>query len=98
MLIRIVRMTFKEEEVDNFLLMFNDKKSFIRHFPGCIHLELQRDFNDPCVFATYSLWNSEEDLNNYRNSELFAQVWAETKAKFADKPVAFSLKKHIQVD
>jgi len=98
MLIRIVRMTFREEEVQPFLTMFDSKKEFIRHFPGCTHLELQKDYSNPCVFATYSLWNSEDDLNNYRHSELFAEVWAETKAKFAAKPVAFSLKKFIQVD
>ena len=98
MLIRIVRMTFKEEEVESFLTMFESKKSFIRNFPGCTHLELQKDYNNPCILATYSLWNSEKDLNSYRHSALFAEVWAETKAKFAAKPVAFSLKKFIQVD
>ena len=97
MLIRIVRMTFREEEVTHFLEMFATKRSFIRNFPGCRHLELQKDYNNPCVFATYSLWDSEEDLNNYRHSELFAEVWAETKSKFAAKPMAFSLKKFIEV-
>ena len=98
MLIRIVRMTFKEEEVENFLAMFESKKQLIRHFPGCTHLELQKDYNNPCVFATYSIWNDESDLNNYRNSELFVEVWAETKAKFAAKPIAFSLREFIKVD
>ncbi len=91
-------MTFREQEVDNFLTMFEAKKAFIRHFPGCNHLELQKDYNDPNIFATYSIWDSQEDLNNYRHSELFAEVWADTKAKFAAKPMAFSLKKFIEVD
>jgi len=98
MLIRVVRMTFRAEERDNFLRLFEQKKEKIRHFPGCTHLELLEDYNDPNVFSTYSYWKDENALNAYRHSELFAAVWADTKSKFAAKPIAFSLKKFIQVD
>ncbi len=98
MLIRVVRMTFRAEEKDNFLRLFDQKKEKIRHFPGCSHLELLKDYNDPNVFSTYSYWEDENALNAYRHSELFAEVWADTKSKFAAKPIAFSLKKFIQVD
>lgn len=98
MLIRVVRMTFRPEERISFLEMFDERKQNIRHFPGCSHLELLEDYNDPNIFSTYSYWENEEALNAYRHSELFAEVWAETKSKFAAKPVAFSLKKFIQVD
>ena len=43
------------------------------------------------MFFTYSYWNSENDLNEYRNSELFAKVWAETKPMFAEKAQAWSV-------
>lgn len=98
MLIRIVRMTFRPEERANFLALFDDVKEKIRHFSGCTHLELLEDYNDPNVFSTYSYWNTETDLNAYRHSDLFAEVWANTKNKFSAKPIAFSSKKYIQVD
>lgn len=98
MLIRVVRMTFRPEERNNFLELFDQCKEKIRHFKGCSHLELLEDYNDPNVFSTYSYWEDEAALNAYRHSELFAEVWANTKSKFAAKPVAFSLKKFIQVD
>lgn len=91
-------MTFKPEEVEPFIALFENTKSRIRHFDGCTHLELMRDYNDPNVFSTYSKWQSVDDLNNYRNSDLFTEVWRATKAKFAEKPVAFSLKQFIKVD
>ncbi|NVK83603.1 MAG: antibiotic biosynthesis monooxygenase [Cytophagia bacterium] len=97
MLIRIVRMTFKPEEVEPFLELFDQTKEKIRHFPGCKHLELMKDYNDPNIFVTYSYWESEEHLNQYRSSPLFGEVWQATKAKFADKPVAFSSKKIVKV-
>ena len=97
MLIRIVRMTFEPSGIENFLTLFDESKDKIRNFPGCTHLELLRDFNEDHIFSTYSIWESEEHLNAYRQSTLFAKVWAATKAGFSDKPIAFSLKKFIEV-
>ncbi len=90
MLIRIVRMTFQEDKIENFLAIFNRSKLLIRGFEGCQHLELLRDKNAPNVMLTYSYWLSEEHLNAYRDSELFKITWAATKVLFSDKPVAFS--------
>ena len=97
MLIRIVRMTFQEEKIEAFLQLFDETKERIRHFEGCHHLELLKDYRAKNIFTTYSKWQDEEALNQYRNSELFAGVWARTKAMFAEKPVAFSLKEYIEV-
>ena len=90
MIIRIVRMTFREDAIDDFLTIFNDSKLQIRSFPGCRHLELHRDADDPRIFCTYSHWESQEDLDTYRNSSLFGEVWPATKRLFDDSPIAFS--------
>ena len=97
MLIRIVKMTFKPEEVDTFLDIFNESKEKIRGFKGCEHLELMVDVNDSDSYSTYSHWQDEVALNDYRNSHLFDGVWARTKVLFAQKPIAFSLKSHAVV-
>ena len=90
MLIRIVRMTFQEDKIGDFLEIFNCSKHLIRSFEGYRHLELLRDKNAHNVMLTYSYWLSEEHLNIYRDSELFKTTWAATKVLFSDKPVAFS--------
>ncbi|SIR13106.1 putative quinol monooxygenase [Pontibacter lucknowensis] len=95
MLIRIVRMTFQPEKTADFLEIFRNSKEKIRAFDGCNHVELLQDLNHPNIYSTYSLWDSEKHLNNYRDSELFGQVWKATKALFADKPQAWS---NVQVD
>ena len=94
MIIRIVRMTFRPEKTEEFLEIFRNSKAKIRAFEGCQHVELLKDLNQPNIYSTYSLWDSEEHLNNYRDSELFGQVWPATKTLFADKPQAWS---HVQV-
>ncbi|GAB4335608.1 MAG: antibiotic biosynthesis monooxygenase [Flammeovirgaceae bacterium] len=90
MLIRIVRMTFQTEKVQDFLEIFENSKEKIRAFEGCQHLELLQDKNAPNVFMTYSYWNDENALEKYRQSELFQTTWNRTKALFSDKPMAFS--------
>jgi len=97
MITRIVRMEFQTDKVEEFLNMFAEIKSQIRHFPGVHHLELHRDLNQENVYYTYSHWTDEAALNAYRHSELFGSVWPRTKAMFAAPPQAFSLLKQVTV-
>ena len=95
MIIRIVKMTFQTEKVSEFHQLFIESKELIRNMPGCSHLELLNDINTPEIFFTYSYWNSENDLNNYRNSEVFANVWSRTKVLFSAKPEAWSVEHKV---
>lgn len=91
MFTRIVKMEFKQENVQDFLDNFETVKKSIRHFPGCEFLELYRDKDNTNIFFTYSKWNTENELENYRNSNLFKEVWAYTKTLFSEKPQAWSV-------
>ena len=84
-------MTFKENEVSNFLKVFESVKSKIRHFEGCQHLELWQEKTNPHILFTYSWWADDVCLENYRQSDLFATTWAQTKILFAAKPEAWSV-------
>lgn len=93
MLVRIVKMSFQPEKIGEFLANFDANKEKIRAFEGCNFLELYRDKNNNNIFFTYSYWNGEAALENYRHSELFKEVWANTKVLFNDKPEAWSVDK-----
>ncbi|UZD24633.1 antibiotic biosynthesis monooxygenase [Algoriphagus halophytocola] len=97
MLIRIVRMTFHQESVDDFIANFDTNKDAIRNFPGCRHLELWQDEHKKNIFTTYSHWESEAHLNQYRDSELFKSIWSYTKTLFSEKAEAWSSKKIREV-
>lgn len=97
MLIRIVKMGFKPEFVNDFIVHFDAHSTLIRQSPGNRHLELWRDQKESNVFFTYSFWESAEDLENYRQSELFQKVWAETKPMFCQKPEAWSVDRMREV-
>ncbi len=91
MIRRIVKMTFREGTEEEFLALFARKEAAIRAFAGCRHLELLRNRHAPNVFFTLSLWDSEEALENYRQSQLFRQTWAQTRALFAARAEAWTL-------
>lgn len=90
MINRIVRLSFNPNQVNEFLTIFENSKIHISNFPGCHGLSLLQDANYSNVYYTYSLWNGLDDLENYRNSDLFKTTWSATKALFNDKPMAFS--------
>ena len=94
MIIRIVKMSFDPEKVNEFLEIFESSKNRIRNSEGCTHLELLNDANHPNVFFTYSHWDNEIYLDNYRRSELFGSVWPETKKLFNASAEAWSVIQH----
>ena len=98
MLVRIVKMSFNPDDIPAFLANFELMKEKIRNSPGNRLLELYRDSNNTNIFFTYSYWDSEADLENYRRSELFYDVWAFKKKLFNAKPEAWSVEKLISLE
>ena len=92
MIIRIVKMTFQSDKTVDFIDLFYSVKEKISSFPGCTGVELLNDIQHSNVYFTYSKWKCEEDLENYRNSELFKSTWSKTKILFSEKADAWSLK------
>ena len=84
-------MSFKPEHVEAFKTVYRENWTAIKSFKGCQHVELLQATASQNLFFTYSIWDSEEHLNAYRNSELFGKVWGRTKVLFNDKPEAWSL-------
>lgn len=91
MITRIVKLHFQEEKVEDFLLLFDQVVTKVNGFPGCHKMYMLRDIKNQSIFITHSLWDSEEDLNNYRDSELFLSIWPTIKPWFAERAQAWSL-------
>ena len=97
MFVRIVKLSFHQENIPAFLENFEEMKEKIRNAPGNRLLELYQDKNNSDVFFTYSYWETEEDLENYRHSELFDGIWSFTKKLFNAKPEAWSVDKLVSL-
>ncbi|HKC68547.1 MAG TPA: antibiotic biosynthesis monooxygenase family protein [Bacteroidia bacterium] len=93
MIIRIVKLSFAPDKVETFLALFNKYEEKIASVEGCVQLELLNDIHTPNVYFTYSYWQEEAFLEAYRDSDLFNDVWQQTKVLFNDKPQAWSVKR-----
>ena len=93
MIIRIVKLSFHVEHISAFKTIFEESKQKILTQKGCLRLEMLQDVNEKNIFFTYSWWDSEKDLNDYRHSKLFKGVWNKTKLLFNDKPKAWCTEK-----
>jgi heme-degrading monooxygenase HmoA len=92
MIKRFVKLTFKPEHTQDFIELFNATKALIAAAEGCKHLELLHDVDNKNIFFTFSIWENTDYIDQYRDSELFKNVWTKTKVMFGDKPEAWSLK------
>ena len=98
MIVRIVKLSFHQEHIPAFLENFELMKEKIRNAHGNRFLELYQDRSNSGIFFTYSYWETPEDLENYRQSELFYEVWTFTKRLFNDKPEAWSVDKLVSLE
>jgi quinol monooxygenase YgiN len=90
MIIRLVKIILEPENGIAFKELFEQVRHEIGNFEGCTRLDLLEDIRLPNVFFTYSEWESEIALENYRKSPLFAGIWEKTKVMFSKKAEAWS--------
>lgn len=98
MFIRIVKLTFQEDRVEDFKAYFDTIKEKVRNFPGCSFLEVYQDLDNPNVFFTYSYWDAPSNLEAYRKSDVFAEIWPYVKTLFAQRAEAWSVDKLITLN
>lgn len=91
MITRIVKLEFQEDKIEDFLSFFDTIKHIVNEFPGCYGMKLYQDVDHPHIVMTYSHWDGEESLNNYRNSDQFGKIWPSIKPWFGAKPEAWSV-------
>lgn len=91
MIIRIVKMRFRDDAISLFERVFDKVRERIRAQPGCHSVELLQDVRDPCVLFTYSVWDHEEALNAYRQTDLFVTTWKKTRSLFSEKAEAWTV-------
>ena len=91
MIIRIVKMIFVHDHIDAFNTLFKERMDAIRNFNGCAHLELWQDAAQKNIFFTYSHWETEDHLEQYRRSDFFKDTWSKTKVFFAERAEAWSV-------
>jgi len=94
-MVRIVKLTFREEKISEFLELFQAVESIIKDYRGCQSLRLLRDLEKSNVMFTFSEWQNERDLEDYRTSDTFQLVWQTISPWFSQRAEAWSTVPYI---
>ena len=91
MIHRIVKLNFTASYISEFESKFSAIKKRVINQNGCIDVSLLKGSEH--TYFTYSLWESKADLETYRSSSTFKEIWSLLKPNFTAKPEAWSTKK-----
>jgi len=86
-------MGFYKQNAAIFLDVFEKNKATIKAFNGCSFLELYQGEEDSTIFFTYSHWENDSLLQEYRQSKEFKKLWRKLKPLFSMRPEAWSVNK-----
>lgn len=84
-------MKFQEEKIVEFLAFFSENKNTIQSFEGCTKVNLLQDKKDATIFFTYSIWEDEKYLEQYRQSDFFKKTWSTVTQWHAERAAAWSV-------
>ncbi len=85
MIVRIVALKCKPEDLAAFRLLLQESSPRVRGVPGCLSLQIVADVDDPTSFYTLSTWRNVADLEAYRTGPLFANIWPRVKALLRER-------------
>jgi quinol monooxygenase YgiN len=95
MITRIVKIHFQEDKIADFLSFFEQIKWEVAKQKNCGGMKLLQDKYQPNIVFTYSLWEDENALNAYRDSELFQKIWPTIKPWFKEKAEAWTVNEYF---
>ncbi len=91
MITRIVKMNVNVLDVKKFKDLVQAYQNKILAAQGCKQVNIMCDKKIKTKFFSYSIWESEQDLENYRNSEMFKKTWNEVKQLFSSPAQAWTV-------
>ncbi|MDP6350350.1 MAG: antibiotic biosynthesis monooxygenase [Chloroflexota bacterium] len=89
MILRLVGLPVEPGQVAEMERAFAMARPRIAALPGCQQVSLLRtgEGEEP-DFLTLSVWDGRDDLEEYRRSDLFREIWPAIRATLRDKPWA----------
>ena len=92
MIKRVVRLTVKDAAAkEAFQEIYRSRNPYKNGVKGCQDVKVMKDVNEDNVYYTVSLWDRNEDLEAYRQSDYFAETWPMVKAQLSKRAEAFSM-------
>ena len=89
MITRIVKLHFHANFCSEFENNFSEFKKVVSSFEGCKSVKLLKS-NSIGIYFTISQWEQESNLDQYRTSETFKEIWNTLKPYFVERAEAWT--------
>ncbi len=97
-MVRVVLLKFHSDQVKDALDKLNSIAPKVRAQRGCKFLEISQGFHDKSEIITYSYWESQNDLNVYRQSDFFRAFWKDIRVNFQEPARAWSVESCVRLN
>ncbi|MBI4648104.1 MAG: antibiotic biosynthesis monooxygenase [Bacteroidia bacterium] len=91
MITRIVKVSVHDSKIDDFVSFMESVRDHMLAFNGCEHWEVLNDKTNKNIFFSYSIWKSEKELEAYKYSTLYKQIWSTCKQWFTKESQAWTV-------
>ena len=86
MITRIVKISIKQQNQNDFKNYINEVRPIMADFKGCEHIEILKDKSNSNTFSIYSIWKNEKLLEHFRSSEMSGE-FNRTIEKWLEKQI-----------
>lgn len=91
MILRVVKMNVDEEKRDAFELFMKNLREEKLKLAGCLHFDYFHEKNNKNIFYSYTIWESEKYLKQYKKTDLFIEVVSTLKKLCTEEPKAWTI-------
>lgn len=91
MILRIVKIKIDEVKIDTFKLFMKNLRNEKLRLKGCLHFDYFHEKKNKNIYYTYTIWENEKHLNQYKKSELFKKVISTLNSLSIEEPRAWTI-------
>ena len=91
MIIRVVKIPIKDASINSFIKRIPIISNEVRRVSGCIHNDIFRDKMKENIFYSYTIWNSDEDIEKYLGSQYYKDIWGDLWDYFEGTPKSWKI-------
>lgn len=89
-------MHIKTKDIVKFRDTFTNYQSQIKDFKGCMQHDIFCDKEKEEIYYSYTIWDSEKNLNKYRKSTLLKEINTNIIQYCSKDPQAWTIDKEIE--
>ncbi len=91
MILRVVKLKVDPRKMEAFQLFMENLHDEKLRLNGCLHFDFFNERQNPNIFYSYTIWEHEKFLKQYKKTDLFKEVVQTLRELCIDEPQAWTI-------